>query len=471
VTTEPSPAGQSRRSSLRADLRVVLAEREFRKLFAVRLVAQGGGGVFNAGFAAYAFFSAATFPNPVAAVEAFAVLYLPYSLIGPFVGVFIDRWSRRQIIVWAAMIQAAMVAVASFVVLSGQTRLLFYICVLAILGAGRFFLAALSAATPHVVAPDNLMMANSVAPTCGTIVGFVGGVGGLSMRQALGGSNAGSAAVLLASVVFYVLAGLLALRIGPRVLGPNSAPGDSCSSLPLENAEVAGAATVSIAAEITEIAQGLWAALRHLGQRRKAAYALGSVGVHHALYGILLLQALLLYRNFLYPGGNANAALGHVTALVATSAVGFGLAAVLTPLGTKRMSTDAWITLWLAIGAVATVALGPTFSEVPFLVMGFILGLSAQCVKICVDTTVQREVDDAYMGRVFSLYDMLYNVTYVIGPAIAVPFLPDTGKSDQVVVAIGAGYLAAAVIYATLTLRRLAAAGSPPPQPTAEARR
>ena len=73
------------------------------------------------------------------------------------------------------------------------------------------------------------------------------------------------------------------------------------------------------------------------------------------------------------------------------------------------------------------------------------------------------------MGRVFSLYDMLYNVAYVIGPAIAVPFLPDTGKSYQVVVAIGAVYLAAAVIYATLTLRRAGGgAGSPsdlsPPQ-------
>jgi MFS family permease len=453
----------------------VLAEREFRKLFAVRLVAQGGGGVFNAGFAAYAFFSATTFPNPVAAVEAFAVLYLPYSLIGPFAGVFIDRWSRRQILVWASMGQAAMVAVASFVVLSGQTRLPFYICVLAILGAGRFFLAALSAATPHVVRPDKLMMANSVAPTCGTIVGFVGGLAGLGLRLAAGGSNVGSAAVLLASAVFYVAAGLLGLRISRGLLGPDIVPGGRGLAAAADRAAgaegAAKAAPVSVAAEITEIARGLWAALRHLGQRRKAAYALGAGGVHHALYGILLLQALLLYRNFLYPGGNANAALSHVTALVATSAVGFGLAAVLTPLGTKRMSTDAWITLWLAIGAVATVALGPTFSEVPFLVMGFILGLSAQCVKICVDTTVQREVDDAYMGRVFSLYDMLYNVTYVIGPAIAVPFLPDTGKSDPVVVAIGAGYLAAAVIYATLTLRRLAAAGSPPIQPTAGARR
>src|SRR6266568_2750404 len=86
--------------------------------FGARLISQGGDGVFNAGFAAYAFFSAQTFPNPVAAVYAFTVLYLPYSLIGPFAGVFIDRWSRRQIIVYGAVIRAAMVAVAGFVVLA-----------------------------------------------------------------------------------------------------------------------------------------------------------------------------------------------------------------------------------------------------------------------------------------------------------------------------------------------------------------
>jgi hypothetical protein len=304
------------------------------------------------------------------------------------------------------------------------------------------------------------VMANSVAPTCGTIVSFIGGLVGLGMRFAVGGSNAGSAAVLLARAVFYVVAGLLAVRIGRDLLGPSRGPDGEAS-----------AAGTSIAAEIADIARGLWAALRHLGQRRKAAYALGSVGVHHALYGVLLVQALLLYRNFLYPGGNGNAALGHVTVLVATSAAGFGLAAVITPLGVKRMSTDAWITLWLAIGAVATATLGPTFSEVPFLVMGFLMGLSAQCVKICVDTTVQRDVDDAYMGRVFSLYDMIYNVTYVIGPALAVPFLPDTGKSYAVVLVIAAGYLAAAVAYATLTLPGRGAAGSLPRRPTAATRR
>ena len=97
-----------------ADLRAILAERGFRRLFATRLISQTGDGVFNAGFAAYAFFSAQSFPNPAAAADAFAVLYLPYSLIGPFAGVFIDRWSRRQILVWSALIRAVLVALTAF---------------------------------------------------------------------------------------------------------------------------------------------------------------------------------------------------------------------------------------------------------------------------------------------------------------------------------------------------------------------
>jgi MFS family permease len=454
---EPIPPGSRRKSSFVADLRVVLAERDFRKLLAVRLVAQGGGGVFSAGFAAYVFFSATTFPDALAAVEAFAVLYLPYSLIGPFVGVFIDRWSRRQIIVWGTLIQGLLVVVASLIVLAGQTRLPFFICVLATLGAGRFFLAALSAATPHVVRPDKLVMANSVAPTCGTIVGFAGGLVGLGVRLTVGGSNIGSGATLLVSAVFYVLAALLGLRMSRDLLGPDSLP--------------AGQPRASIPAEIATITRGLSAALRHLRQRRKMAYALGSLGVHHALYGLITVQGLLLYRNYFYPSGNGNAALSHATALVATSAIGFGLAAVITPMGTKRVSMDAWITGWLVVGGVATATLGATFSQVPFLVLGFLMGLSAQCVQICVDTILQRWADDAYLGRMFALQDMVYNASYVLGPAIAWAFLPGSGKSYAIVIAVGACYLAAAAVYGTLTLRRTAEAQSPQTAPTAAARR
>jgi len=454
---------EGRRSSFWADLKVVLAERDFRKLFAARLVSQTGDGVFNAGFAAYAFFSAQSFPNPAAAVYAFTVLYVPYSLIGPFAGVFIDRWSRRQIIVYGALIRSAMVVIAGFVVLGGQTGVPLYISALAVLGVNRFFLSAVSAGTPHVVRQDKLVMANAVAPTSGTIVSFVGGVVGLGVHLVTGGGLAGSAATLWFAGACYLAAGLLGARLAKNLLGPTR----------LTDADrTAPAARASIARELKDVLSGLADGLRHLNQKRKAAYALGAVGVHRALYGTLLVQGLLLYRNYFYSGGNGNKALGSVTLLVITSAIGFGLAAVVTPPGVKRLTKDQWISLWLLIGGAVALILGPTFDKYTYLVVGFALGLSAQCVKICVDTTVQQTVDDAYMGRVFSLYDMLFNVAFVVGPAIAVPFLPETGKSYQVILFVGVCYVAASALYAALTIRsQKGEPQSPPARPTQAAQR
>jgi MFS family permease len=449
---------EGRRSSFWADLKDVLAERDFRKLFVARLVSQAGAGVFNAGFAVYAFFSAQSFPNPAAAVYAFTILYVPYSLIGPFAGVFIDRWSRRQIIVYGALIRSVMVAIAGFVVLGGQTGVPLYVSALAVLGVNRFFLSAVSASTPHVVQHDKLVMANAVAPTCGTIVSLAGGVAGLGVHLISGGGLVGSAATLWFAGVCYVMAGLLGTRLAKDLLGPSETT---------DAGQAGSRALAGVARELREVFAGLIDGLKHLNEKRKAAYALGAVAVHRALYGTLLVQALLLYRNYFYSGGNGNKALGSVTLLVITSAVGYGLAAVLTPQGVKRLTKDQWIALWLLIGGVVTIIIGPTFDKYTFLVLGFALGLSAQCVKICVDTTVQQTVDDAYMGRVFSLYDMLFNVAYVIGPAIAIPFLPETGKSYLVILVVGACYVAAGALYAALTIRRQKGEPqSPPARPT-----
>jgi MFS family permease len=422
-------------------LRIILAERDFRKLFAARLVSQGGDGVFNAGFAAYAFFSATTFPNPASAVSAFAVLYLPYSLIGPFAGVFIDRWSRRQVLVWSALVRAVMVVAAGFVVLGGETGVPLYISALAVLGVNRFFLSAVSAGTPHVVSKENLVVANAVAPTAGTIMGFVGGALGLGVHFITGGGHAGSAAVLWTGGACYVVAGLLSTRMQRDLLGPDKSDvPDAFDAVP----------DTSVRADLVDVMRGLMAGLHHLAQRRGAAYALGSVGVHRALYGLLLLTGLLLYRNYFYPSANGNKALGHASLLVITSALGFGAAALVTPALVRRFGKPGTIFYGLLLGGVAVLALGTPFNQVGFLALGAVMGLSAQSVKICTDTTVQEEVEDAYLGRVFSLYDMLYNVAYVIGPAIAAPFMPDTGRSYPLVIGIGAAYLASAVAYRAL---------------------
>src|SRR5580693_700791 len=216
----PVPGGRPSRSSFVGDLRAVLGERDFRKLFAARLVSQTGDGVFNAGLAAYVFFSAQSFPDPGAAAVAFAVLYLPYSLVGPFAGVFIDRWSRRQILVWSALTRFAFVAVAAAFVATGTFGLPLYIAALLVLGVNRFFLSSLSAALPHVISSDKLVMANSVAPTSGTVVSFLGGIIGIGVHLVTGGGQIGSAATLLTGGLCYAAAGLVATRMPRDLLGP-----------------------------------------------------------------------------------------------------------------------------------------------------------------------------------------------------------------------------------------------------------
>jgi hypothetical protein len=69
---------------------------------------------------------------------------------------------------------------------------------------------------------------------------------------------------------------------------------------------------------------------------------------------------------------------------------------------------------------------------------------------------VQQLIDDAYRGRVFALYDMLFNVALVLAAGLTASVLPASGHSPGAVLAIAAGYLVVALAYVT-TARRPAA--------------
>ncbi len=215
----------SGRSTFLGDLRVVLAERDFRRLFATRLVSQTGDGIITAGVGTYVFFNASTFPSPAAGAAAFAALYLPYSLIGPFAGVLIDRWSRRQILVWSALVRSAFVVLTAALMAAGSRGAPLYVGVLLVLGVNRFFLSSLSAALPHVVAEDKLVMANSVSPTAGGIMATLGGIVALGLNVATGNTERGAAVTLLVGGGCYVAASVVAATMGRDLLGPVRAPG------------------------------------------------------------------------------------------------------------------------------------------------------------------------------------------------------------------------------------------------------
>ena len=91
---QTAPA-RSPRVAGRHNLIAILGRPGFRRLLATRILSQIADGWFQVGLAGSIFFNPERAPDALAITAGFAVILLPYSVLGPFVGVFLDRWSRR----------------------------------------------------------------------------------------------------------------------------------------------------------------------------------------------------------------------------------------------------------------------------------------------------------------------------------------------------------------------------------------
>jgi LPXTG-motif cell wall-anchored protein len=63
---------------------------------------------------------------------------------------------------------------------------------------------------------------------------------------------------------------------------------------------------------------------------------------------------------------------------------------------------------------------------------------------------VQVSIDDEFRGRVFALYDTLFNLALVLAAALTALALPETGRTPVTLVVLGAGYLLTAAAYLVL---------------------
>ncbi|MEU2606472.1 MFS transporter [Streptomyces albus] len=415
--------------SVARDLRALLRFPDFRKLLTVRLLSQLADGVYQVALAAYVVFSPEKETSPAAIASALAVLLLPYSLLGPFAGVLLDRWRRRQVLFFGNVLRTVLASVTAAFVLGAVPDWLVFLSALTVTAVNRFVLAGLSAALPRVVDGERLVLANSISPTAGTLAATLGGGVAFVVRfLAPGTGRSSDALVLLTGAGIYLLSGLAALRLGRNQLGP-----DPSEVQP------------RVLAAVASTARGLLAGMRHLGARPTAAYALGAVTLMRFCYGALTVTVLMLCRYAWNGADSAEGGLGLLGLALGLSGLGFFAAAVLTPAAAGRLGVFRWMALCAGAAAVLEPALGLPFAPVPTLTAAFVLGLVTQASKIATDTAVQTSVDDAYRGRVFSLYDMLYNVAYVGAAGVAALMLPPDGRSAAVVLGV-------AVLYAVIAL-------------------
>ena len=94
-------------------LREVLASAGYRRLLGTRLASQAGDGAFQVGLASLVFFSPERAATTAAVAWAFTAALVPYTVVGPFAGVLLDRWQRRQVLLVANLVRAVLVLVAT----------------------------------------------------------------------------------------------------------------------------------------------------------------------------------------------------------------------------------------------------------------------------------------------------------------------------------------------------------------------
>jgi len=409
-----------------ATARRLLGRADFRRLLLTRLTAQFGDGVFQAALAGTVLFNPQRAADPVDVAAGFAVLLLPYSVVGPFAGVWLDRWSRRQVLLVANVLRAALVAVVAALTVAGVDGPAYYLAGLAVFSVNRFVLSALSAGLPHTCARTELVPANALSTTAGAVAGVLGGGVAIGVRTLVGGDDAGYAALSLFAALPYLVSAAVVAGFVRAHLGPDHS---------------SRSATVSA----RDVLHGMLAGARHVLASRAATWVLSVMAVQRVCFGLLTLLTLLLYRGALEPVGPFPVGLAGLAQVLGAGALGTLLAAAATPPAVRRWGKVRWTTAALVLGGVGQLALGLPFLAPSVVAAGFVLGFVGQAVKICVDSTLQEVVDDDFRGRVFSVYDTLFNVTFVAAVVVGALALPESGRSVPALVVVAVLYLAAAL--------------------------
>jgi hypothetical protein len=418
------------------DLRDLLRLPRFRRLFAVRLVSQAGDGMFQVGLASLLFFSPERAGTAAGVAGAFAIMLAPFTLVGPFAGVLLDRWRRRQVLAVGnavrVVVTATMATVMLTVGLDGGGEATVIVLGLVALSVNRFLLAALSAGLPRVVDGPLLLTANALTPTLGAGALFVGGGIGFVLGLGIPPGGLHDAAALVCASVVFGLAALLTLRLGRDELGP-----DHPSREPL-------------VAEVAAVAHGLADGARYLVARRTPGQGLLVMAAHRFLYGVVFIAAILISRNLLAAPGDTSAGLANFAMVIAMTGIGGAAAVLVTPVFSRRTGPQGWIVWMLLLAAASQLLLATVPSRTVVLVGAGLLGLAAQSAKIAVDTIVQRDTHDDYRGRAFAFYDVLYNAAFVGAAVLAAWVVPDDGWSRGLFVALAVAYV---LVAAWLGLR------------------
>ncbi|MDI9893650.1 MFS transporter [Rhodococcus sp. IEGM 1381] len=408
------------------------------KLTTVRFAGQFGDGLFQAALSGAILFNPERATNPAEIAAGFAVLLVPYSLVGPFAGALLDRWDRRSVLLWANIVRIVLIVATAILLCAGVGATPLLLLALATVGLSRFVLAGASASLPHVVRQSWLVPMNSVLATVGS--GFAAAGAGLAVAviSIVGAGDLGSGVAVGVAATGSIVGAIAAARFRPRSLGPGT---EIRTDNPVED----------VAAGLKSGALAVW-------QAPGVTAAMIGIGAHRVVFGINTLIMVLVLREATastLPGGLAGFGIA-----VGATAVGMFLAAVITPFVVPRFGRTPTIATALALAMAAQLGAVSGLTQNSLLIGAFFLGIAGQTVKLSGDAAMQIEIDDAHRGRVFALQDTVFNIAFV-GALAAAAFAvgPTTTDLSQdptahALVFVGAGLYALGLVAVAVVSRR-----------------
>jgi MFS family permease len=359
---------------------------------------------------------------------ALAAEYLPQLALGPVAGAVADRWDRRRLMTGANLFCAGVVAVMLLGTAPGRIWVL-YVALAAENSGTVLYAPAAQARTPAVVGTGPLLAsANSLTAAGNGIVRVIGGpLGGVLLAAC------GIRWLICADAVSYLLAA--------AAVGMMSRSADS----PLGRAAASGAAARGLA-------EG-WRALR----AQPAARALLPVVVVF-LAANASLSAVLIPFGIQRLGGSE-----HTGLLLSCLGAGLLLGAPVIRVLLDRAGPRNLLTASLTATAGGYLLLFTSSSLAVALPAATAVGMSGSMAVVVQQTTVQRLVPGAVLGRVSAVF-LTGAAAATLAGSVAGPFLAQAAGLTAAAAAAGLLTLgAAALAFRTVpAASQLAWSGNPP---------
>jgi len=311
---------------------------------------------------------------------------LPHALIGSFVGVFIDRWDRKLVMIFADAFIAVCTLLMTFLMKSGETHLLMIYILLACRSVGTAFHApSFQAITPLIVPEDQLLrvaginqVLQSVSSIAGPVVGTLALVA-LPIHQVLYLDVLG-ATVAISSLFFVTI---------PKVAEKKQKQNSSFRTMFYE----------------------LHIGLQTIYKNKGLSYLFLMVMISNIFFApVVVLYPLLVTQH--YGGGKWELGLTE-TIFGIGMLLGGGLLGVFRSKISKVVLIN-WMDIIVGLCFIAA-GVFPSNWFWGFIVIMVVGGMTSSIFMAAFNALVQQHIPSDKLGRVFSLYLSFANIPSIIG--------------------------------------------------------